>query len=187
MEFPIRRAELADIPEIVRVVRTVYDEYGFTWDEQEYHADLYDIEGHYDRLGHSFFVVGSGAIPSERLLGVVALKHFAAVPGSRGESTLLEGIVRLAGADCSLDRLYVDPAARRQGLGSALTEHVIRIARSEGKSAMEIWSDKRFVEAHRLYQRLGAFVVADRICSDPDNSPEWGLLLPLDAPEAPTL
>lgn len=52
---------------------------------------------------------------------------------------------------------------------------------------MEIWSDKRFVEAHRLYQRLGAFVVADRICSDPDNSPEWGLLLPLDTPEAPTL
>lgn len=186
MDFPIRHAEQADIPEIVRVVRSVYDEYGFTWDEREYHADLYDVEEHYNRKGHSFFVVGSHPTPGGKLLGVVALKRFAPVPGSPGVSTVIDGVVRLAGADCSLDRLYVDPAARRQGLGTALTMHAVGAARLEGKTAMEIWSDKRFVEAHRLYQRLGASVVADRICADPDNSPEWGLLLLLDAPNKPT-
>jgi len=32
----------ADVEGIVRVVKAVYDEYGFTWDAEEYHADLYD-------------------------------------------------------------------------------------------------------------------------------------------------
>jgi hypothetical protein len=44
---------------------------------------------------------------------------------------------------------------------------------------MEMWSDKRFEDAHRLYQKLGAEVVGERICHDPDQSPEWGLLLPV--------
>jgi hypothetical protein len=51
MGFQIRRATNADATEIVRVVRAVYDEYGFTWDAEEYHADLYDPETYYDRNG----------------------------------------------------------------------------------------------------------------------------------------
>jgi hypothetical protein len=42
---------------------------------------------------------------------------------------------------------------------------------------MELWSDKRFEDAHRLYQKLGARVVGERICHDPDQSPEWGLAI----------
>jgi hypothetical protein len=45
---------------------------------------------------------------------------------------------------------------------------------------MEIWSDKRFAEAHALYRSLGAKLVGERICHDPEQSPEWGFLLDLD-------
>jgi hypothetical protein len=44
---------------------------------------------------------------------------------------------------------------------------------------MELWSDKRFGPAHRLYGQFGAEVVGDRICDDPDKSPEWGLRIDL--------
>jgi hypothetical protein len=44
---------------------------------------------------------------------------------------------------------------------------------------MEIWSDKLLADAHRLYQRHGAEVVAERVHDDPDASAEWGLVLEL--------
>jgi len=44
---------------------------------------------------------------------------------------------------------------------------------------VEIWSDKRFEQAHRLYQRFGARPVADRFIFDPDRCEEWGLVVDL--------
>jgi putative acetyltransferase len=75
--------------------------------------------------------------------------------------------------------MYVHPEARRQGIGAALIDQVVSTAKSENRAAMELWSDKRFVDAHRLYQRFGAKVVGQRICHDPDQSPEWGLMIDL--------
>ena len=43
----IRRALASDSAAAARVVRTVYGEYGFTWDEHGYHADLRDVEAAY--------------------------------------------------------------------------------------------------------------------------------------------
>ena len=90
--------------------------------------------------------------------------------------------LRLAQADCSLERLYVRPEHRRSGIGRALFQTAIEEARSKSASLMEIWSDKRFQDAHRLYDRMGAVTVGERICDDPDHSPEWGLILELAAP-----
>jgi putative acetyltransferase len=56
---------------------------------------------------------------------------------------------------------------------------VLAEAKKNGRSTMELWSDKRFTDAHRLYERFGAKVVGERICHDPDKSPEWGLVLPV--------
>jgi hypothetical protein len=44
---------------------------------------------------------------------------------------------------------------------------------------MQIRMDNRFTEAHLLYTKMGAEVVAERICDDPEQSPEWGLELKL--------
>lgn len=174
MPFQIRSADNHDVAEVVRVIKSVYDEYGFTWEPERYHADLYDIEQHY-ASPEAFFV----AVDGIQVLGTVALEVFPAIPGVPGTTTFVEGFWRCCGADCSLERLYVDPFARRRGVGRALSEFVIETARAAGYRSLELWSDKRFVDAHRLYERLGAHVVGERICDDPDHSPEWGLILPL--------
>lgn len=173
----IRAASACDSPEIVRVVRAVYDEYRFTWDADAYHADLYDLEGHYFDHGGRFWV----AERSGGMIGTAALTRFPTVPGSPGALVQVAGTRRIAGTDCALERLYVQPDARRSGAGTALLRAAVDAARDDGCAAMEIWSDKRFEDAHRLYGRLGAETVGDRICHDPDQSPEWGLFLALDS------
>jgi hypothetical protein len=57
---------------------------------------------------------------------------------------------------------------------------VLEEARAADRRRLAIWSDKRFADAHRLYERFGARVVAERVGDDPDKSPEWGLVLGLD-------
>ena len=175
MALSIREASNTDIPGVVDVIRAVFDEYEFTWEEDGYHADLYDLEAHYTAEGHSFFVAEiDGAI-----IGTVAIERFEQLPGAPGELSLIDGFIRIHGCDCSLNRLYVHPTARRCGAGFALVEKVVAIAKSENRQAMELWSDKRFADAHRLYERFGAKVVGNRICHDPDESPEWGLKISL--------
>ena len=172
--FAIRLARPSDSPEVVRVIKAVYDEYGFTWDAEEYHADLYDLQGHYLDHGCPFFVA---ELDSGELAGTAALEVFPTLPGLVGQLEMHEGRVRIGGADCSMERLYVDPGTRRLGIGRALTQQLIEAARARDLRHMEIWSDKRFDKAHILYKSFGARVVGDRICHDPDQSPEWGLVL----------
>ena len=207
MSFRIREATNGDVEGIVRVVKAVYDEYGFTWDAEEYHADLYDPDGFYRNRGDVFLVAegagdgGDGSdggdggdilsaltstpasvtpVTSITILGVVGLCFHDRIPGEAGKTIVHDGRVRAAGSDCSLERLYVHPDARRRGIGEALTREVVERAKKAGKSAMELWSDKRFGDAHRLYGRFGAVTIGDRICHDPDQSPEWGLLVRID-------
>ncbi len=182
MEFGVRLATRADSAAAVAVVKAVFDEFGFTWEAGGYHADLYDLGAGYLAIGNAFFV-------SEwegRVVGTAALKLFPPVSGPSGSLTEVGGGLRIAGADCSLDRLYVHPSARRHGIGAALSVAVIEGARDRSRRLMEIWSDKRFADAHRLYGRLGAQTVGERILDDPDQSPEWGLSLELSRrPEEP--
>ncbi|MGD9893871.1 MAG: GNAT family N-acetyltransferase [Dehalococcoidia bacterium] len=55
----------------------------------------------------------------------------------------------------ALKSLYVARAARRRGLGERLVALVEAEARGRGASFIELWTDTRFVDAHRLYERRG--------------------------------
>lgn len=55
----------------------------------------------------------------------------------------------------ALKSLYVARAARRQGLGERLVGLVEAEARGRDATAVELWTDTRFEDAHRLYERLG--------------------------------
>lgn len=182
--YQIRPASSQDSGGAAAVVQAVFEEYAFSWEPEGYHWDLYHLEEAYAQKGHSFWV----AELDGRIVGTVALERFAQVPGEPGQlvqvatpagSGLPPTQWRIGGSDCALERLYVHPDARRMGLGRALFLTTIAQAREEGLFQMEIWSDKKFGDAHRLYQREGAAVVGDRICHDPDQSPEWGLKLVL--------
>ncbi|MCW5936052.1 MAG: GNAT family N-acetyltransferase [Fimbriimonadaceae bacterium] len=171
----IRPFRPGDTPAVVETVRVVYDEYSLTWDEEEYHADLFTIEEEYGFPENGFWV----AEVDGEVVGCAGLAVFEPLPGDRGGTIVVEGTVRVATTDCEIVRVYVRPAARGKGIGEALSRTVISEAVERGRTAMEIWSDKRFHAAHRLYQRLGAQIVGDRVCDDPDDSPEWGLYLSL--------
>ncbi len=54
-----------------------------------------------------------------------------------------------------LKTLYVALHARRLGLGNRLTELVEAEARRRGAAFIDLWSDTRFTDAHRLYKRRG--------------------------------
>lgn len=175
MSLKIRPATQGDVLLVTSVIKEVYDEYHFTWDPDDYHADLYDLKAYYFDLGHRFWLAEVDGLA----VATCALELFQTLPGTPGEIIDVDGQRRIGGSDCSLQRLYVRPSARKGGVGGALLAETLKEARHQGKLQMEIWSDKRFEAAHRLYQRLGASVVGDRVCDDPDESPEWGLALPL--------
>ena len=143
------------------VIEDVYREFGFTWDPGGYHHDVLHPEEGYPPPD-SFFDV-------------------AVDPGAEGES----GVVGTVGGSChdgvaELKRLYLLDAWRGKGLGRALLDRFIEWARSRGCMRAILWSDKRFTDAHRLYGRAGFRVMSERVCDDPDRSPEWGCRLDLD-------
>ncbi len=55
------------------------------------------------------------------------------------------------GDDCYLEDLFVDPAARGQGLGRSLIEDLISLARSKGWHRLYWNTDARNTTARRLY------------------------------------
>ncbi len=89
------------------------------------------------------------------------------------------------GADrIELKSLYVSAAARRQGLGRRLVALVETAARERDCAAVLLWSDTRFLDAHRLYEGLGYQQTGDqRALNDPSSSIEYGFIKHL--PTAP--
>lgn len=77
-------------------------------------------------------------------------------------------------AGVELKHLYVAKAARRMGLGTALTRLVEEEAARRGAAFIELWSDTRFLDAHRLYEGLGYTRLPDtRELDDLSNSVEF--------------
>jgi putative acetyltransferase len=59
------------------------------------------------------------------------------------------------GHEVELKRLYVAGSHRRRGIASTLTLAVADRAAALGATALFAWSDTRFLDAHRMYERLG--------------------------------
>jgi ribosomal protein S18 acetylase RimI-like enzyme len=57
--------------------------------------------------------------------------------------------------DCYLEELYVVPDRRRRGLGRALMEAAIDLARREGAAHMDLGTSENDVGARALYESLG--------------------------------
>jgi putative acetyltransferase len=58
-------------------------------------------------------------------------------------------------AGIELRKLYVARSERRSGLGARLVAAVERAAGARGARFIELWSDVKFVPAHRFYERHG--------------------------------
>jgi GNAT superfamily N-acetyltransferase len=60
-----------------------------------------------------------------------------------------------AGRVALLDELYVVPSRRSQGIGSAIVDHLMALARATGVDLVEINVDEGDVDAQRFYARHG--------------------------------
>jgi ribosomal protein S18 acetylase RimI-like enzyme len=57
--------------------------------------------------------------------------------------------------ECYLAELYVVPAMRRRGLGRALLQAAVELARSRGAEHMDLGTGEQDVAARTLYESLG--------------------------------
>jgi|SRR5215217_1407771 len=60
-----------------------------------------------------------------------------------------------AALECYLAELYVVPGRRGQGLGRALMEEAIAVARAEGATHMDLGTSEDDIAARALYESLG--------------------------------
>ncbi len=60
-----------------------------------------------------------------------------------------------SGLECYLAELYVAPAHRGRGLGGALLDAAMRLARARGADTMDVGVDEPDAVARHLYERAG--------------------------------
>lgn len=139
------------------VVKAVFDEYRFPFDENDYDADLAEPHLHY------------------------APGWFWVAEDEAGDVVGCVGLSDEGGGVHELHRLYVLASARKGGLGERLVRTVIAAARASGARELVLYSDIAFRDAHRLYLRCGFRNHRFRYAPDPWQSREWGFVMRLEA------
>jgi GNAT superfamily N-acetyltransferase len=132
-DLAVRRAEPSDAEAVARL--------------------LHDFNSEYDD-----FTPGPTVL-AERVRELLAAGEITVLLGGSGPHGL--AVLRFrpsfwTGAlDCYLEELYVVPARRGQGLGRALMEAAIDLARREGATHMDLGTSEDDVAARSLYESLG--------------------------------
>jgi len=121
----------ADAPGVIELIGRVFVEYGWIWDPATEVPDLLRWTS-YEPPDGAFFVVREEG----RVVGSVGVHRF-------GDDV------------AELHRLYLDAGVRGRGLGGALVQTILAWCRDNGVGRLLLWSDTRFVHAHRLYLRHG--------------------------------
>lgn len=129
----VRPARDEDAPGVVALIEACFDEYdNCVLDLEDESPHLLRVASHYAEAGGRAWV----AVADGQVTGCVACRP-------------------VAGIGIELQMLYVAAARRRRGLGAHLVGLVEAEARERGERVVELWSDTRFEDAHRLYRRLG--------------------------------
>jgi|SoiMetStandDraft_2_1073263.scaffolds.fasta_scaffold316288_2 GNAT superfamily N-acetyltransferase len=139
-------ATRADAPGVIELIGRVFAEYGWIWDPPAEVPDLLRWTPHYEPPHGAFFVIRREGV----VVGSVGVDHV--------DDTTAE-----------LHRLYLDPGVRGRGLGDALVDTIVAWCRSERVRRLLLWSDTRFVHAHRLYLRHGFRQTAERVLPEDVN------------------
>ncbi len=153
MTFHIESVGHESAAEVIELIHRVFDEYGFSWEPEEEFWDLLTDPPAFP------YVEPRGAIwvmrdPAGQVVGSIAAE-------------------RLDGPTVELHRLYLDARLRGQGLGRRLFGTAVDWAREQGAWKIELWSDTRFEDAHRLYERLGYVRTDSRELDDANDTIEF--------------
>jgi ribosomal protein S18 acetylase RimI-like enzyme len=134
-----RRAAAADLPAIVRLLAE--DQLGRTRDDPSEPLDP-SYRAAFERIAGN---------PRETLLVV---ETEGLVVGTL-QLTVLDGLSRRGRSRAQIEAVRVDGRLRGRGIGEALMRHAISLARDAGCRLVQLTTDKRRVDAHRFYERLG--------------------------------
>ncbi len=130
---PIRDGRDDDSKQLIELVGAVFAEYsGCVLDVDGECPDLRAPASYYHSRGGRFWIAG----------GKTIVASVSCEPIRDGDAL-------------ELKRLYVGAGARGRGLGTRLCGIVEDEARVRGARVIELWTDTRFKDAHRLYRRLG--------------------------------
>jgi putative acetyltransferase len=131
----IRDAKDDDALDVIELIGSVFGEYaGCVLDVDGEMPELRQVSSYYTERGGAFWV----ASDSTRIVGC------AGYTPATGPEVGVE-----------LKKLYVHRRARETGLGGIFVERVERAATEMGARFIELWSDTRFVTAHRFYEKRG--------------------------------
>lgn len=149
----------SDAPAAIDLIARCFADYpGCVMDLPGLDADLPQVASHFAAAGGQFWV-------AEAAGRIVGCAGYAPAGDGRIE----------------LKRLYIDHAARRQGLASALLRRVVDAARARGAGEVLLWSDTRFGEAHAFYLAHGFRRTGEtRRLNDPSDTTEFCFRMELD-------
>jgi GNAT superfamily N-acetyltransferase len=129
----IRRASIADAPDVARLLHDFNTEFS---DPTPGVAVLTERIEHLLERGEVAIVLG-GAGPD----GIAVLRFRSAI--------FTEGL------DAYLEEFYVAPNRRGHGLGRALLEAAMELARAEGAGRIELGTNEDDLAARAVYERAG--------------------------------
>ena len=145
-------ATRADVPDVLALLARIWREYNFVWAPEIEFPDLFDFDAYYAAPRGAFWVVRDEA---GRVVGCV-------------------GVDRVENGTAEIHRVYLDAHLRGRGLGRVLVETSLTWARQHGFARMVLWSDTRFTQSHRLYDRMGFARLGERtVPNDPNDSREF--------------
>ncbi len=134
MNIKLRDARDEDGDQLIALIERCYAEYrGCILDVDGEVPELKAIATHHAKSGGRFWVAESGG----QLVGSVGV-----VSGSA------PGVMEMK-------KVYVAKDARQMGLGARLCSLAEAEAMSRRATDVELWSDTRFEDAHRMYERRG--------------------------------
>jgi GNAT superfamily N-acetyltransferase len=132
---PVRRATAADASDIGRLLHDFNTEYD-------------DVTPGPERLAERIATLLAGGDTDVLLAGPG--------PGPDGVAVLrFRPAIWAAALECYLAELYVVPAQRGRGLGRALMNAAIELARARGAAWMDLGTSEADVVARALYESLG--------------------------------
>ncbi|WP_367196980.1 GNAT family N-acetyltransferase [Amorphus sp. 3PC139-8] len=146
----LRPAKNSDGPGLVRLISTIFADYANCHYVASEFPELAAPASHYRARGGALWVAEADG----DVIGSLAIA-----------ATAEPGVFELF-------KVYLARPARRQGLARRLLENAISLALTGGGRRLRLWTDTRFLEGHRFYERTG-FRRLPVVRAVPDASDTW--------------
>ncbi len=136
--FQLRPARNEDGDAIAALIESAFAEYpGCLFDRAAEFPELDAIASHFAARGGRIWV----AEDDGGVIGSLAL-------APTGDADAPPGALEIT-------KVYVAARARRRGVARALMDAALAVAATQGAPEVRLWTDTRFLDAHRFYEACG--------------------------------